>query len=85
VREICGTELLFRVALRSNQVYLAASNMDDAVSEQTLLRTADSLAGWDLVRRLIAALETYRVRDLKRPVAVGNPTVNDPGSCWVIG
>jgi hypothetical protein len=85
VLETCGKWLLFRIALRSNEVYLAASTLDDTAPAQTLLRATDTAVGWDTVRRLIAAMETHEVRDLKRPIEVGDPVVNDPNNCWVIG
>ena len=57
VMEVCGQWLAFRVALVRDEVRLAAALMDTAGAPQTLLRARDDTQGWDLVRRLIAALE----------------------------
>jgi hypothetical protein len=68
VLEIAGTWLLFRVALHGPEARLAASPMDAAAAPETLLRSPDTAAGWDTVRRLIAALETHGIRSLVRPI-----------------
>jgi hypothetical protein len=43
--------------------------MDGDGAYQTLLRSRDDAGGWRDVRKLIAALETHRIRSLTRPIA----------------
>ena len=71
--------------LLCGEIRLAVALMDGVGSPQTILRSPDSPAGWDVVKRLVGAMETHQVRDLTRPIEVGDPDQNDPRNCWVIG
>jgi hypothetical protein len=55
----------------------------DAVSPPaTILRTSDDQSGWDVIHRLIVALERSGLRSLyPRPLEVGEIGSSD---CWVI-
>ena len=68
VLEIAGTWLLFRVALHGPEARLAASPMDAAAAPETLLRSPDTAAGWQTIRKLIGTLETHGIRSLVRPI-----------------
>ena len=81
VLEVAGR---WRLALRGPEVRLAAGLMDTAAAPETLLRSPDVAAGWQTVRRLIAALERNAIKSLQRPIEVGGPSV-DGDNCWVIG
>jgi hypothetical protein len=58
--------------------------MDSVESPQTILRSPDSPVGWNIINRLIRAMETHQVHDLTHPIKVGGPDQNDPGNCWLI-
>jgi hypothetical protein len=80
--EIGGAWLLFRIALHGDEIRTAAAPMDTAAAPETLLRSPDDQNGWQVMRRLIGALERNGIKSLARPIAVGEP--GDP-DCWVIG
>ena len=83
--EIGGRWLLYDVLLLSNEIRLSVALMDGIECPQAILRSPDNPIGWDLLHRLIAAMETHEVRDLSRPIEVGDPDQNDPSNCWLIG
>ena len=62
VLEVASRWLCYRLALRGPEVRLAAGLMDTAAAPETLLRSPDVAAGWQTVRRLIAALERNEVK-----------------------
>jgi hypothetical protein len=68
--ELGGCWLLYDVLL-CGELRLAVALMDGIESPQTILRSPDTQAGWDVVNRLIRAMETHQVRDLSRPIEVG--------------
>ena len=79
--ELGGRWLLYHVLL-CGEIRLAVALMDGIESPQTILRSPDTPGGWDVMRRLIAAMETHGVKSLERPIEVGTP--GDDNS-WVIG
>ena len=81
--QIGGRHLLYHVLL-CGEIMLAVALMDGVESAQPVLRSPDTPAGWDVLNRLIRAMETHETADLSRPICVGNPTVDDPRNCWII-
>ena len=73
---------LYHVLL-CGEIRLAVGLMDSIEGPQTILRSRDSPAGWDVLNRLIRAMEEHQVRDLSRPIEVGTP--GDDPDAWVIG
>ena len=69
--EICGKWLAFTISLHGDEVRLAVSLMDSVTPPQTLLRTRDDASGWQLVIRLVGALEKAETKSLERPIEVG--------------
>jgi len=82
VLEIAGRWLCYRIALYGPEARLAATPMDGIAPPETLLRSPDTAAGWDTVRRLIASLERHGVKSLARPIESGEPGID--GDAWVI-
>ena len=80
--EIAGKHLLFRIGLYGDEIRFAASVMDNVTPPETLLRTRDDTAGWQLVTRLAGALERAEIKSLEPPIEAGTP--GDP-DCFVIG
>jgi hypothetical protein len=68
VLETGGRHLAHRVALGDGEVRTAAALMDGDGAYQTLLRTGDNPGGWQMIRKLIAALETHGITSLARPI-----------------
>ena len=69
VLETGGRHLAYRVALHGDgEVRTAAALMDGDGAYQTLLRTGDNPGGWQMIRKLIAALETHGITSLARPI-----------------
>ena len=81
--QIGGRHLLYHVLL-CGEIRLAVAVMDGAQCPENILQSPDTPAGWDVLDRLIRSMETYETADLSRPICVGNPTVDDPRSCWII-
>ena len=81
--ELGGRFLLYHVLL-CGEIMLAVSLMDEIQGPQPVLRSPDTPAGWDVLNRLIRAMETHETADLSRPILVGNPVVDDPRNCWII-
>ena len=80
--ELGGRWLVYHVLL-CGEIRLAVGLMDSIEGPQTILRSPDSPAGWDVLNRLIRAMEEHQVRDLSRPIEVGTP--GDDPDAWVIG
>jgi hypothetical protein len=71
VLESASRWLSYQVTLVGDEVRLSVSLMDSTDQPQTLLRTRDDPAGWDLVKRLADALERAETKNLTRPIEVG--------------
>jgi hypothetical protein len=82
VLELCGTQLLIRVALQGGWVWIAASSLDQGEPPEPICNFGDTPQGWIDVRRLVAALERSGIQSLQpRPVVIGSPGSKD---CFVI-
>ena len=84
VMETAGQWLCYTIGLHHEEIRVGASMMDSPAASQTLLRAPDSEAGWQLAARFIGSLERYAVKNLERPIVVGDPITDDPQSCWII-
>jgi hypothetical protein len=82
VLESASRRLSYQVTLVGDEVRLSVSLMDSTDQPQTLLRTRDDPAGWDMVERLVGALEKAEIKSLQRPIEAGTP--GDPDR-FVIG
>jgi len=72
VLEICGSQMLVRVAIQGTWIWLSACGLDEAELEP-LFNTGDGPAGWTTVRRFCQALERSGVKSLRgeRPIQLG--------------
>jgi hypothetical protein len=82
--ELGGRWILYEVLLLFGEVRLALALMDGVKAPEPILRSPDTVEGWDVVGRLIRSVETNEVRSLRRPIQVGNPVLDDPRNCWMI-
>jgi len=74
VLELCGSQLLIRVALQGGWVWLAVCSLDEGEPPEPICNFSDTPQGWIDVRRLVAALERSGVRSLReRPIVIGQP------------
>jgi hypothetical protein len=81
VLELCGSQLLVRVAIASSWIWISACSLDEDTPE-FLFNIGDAPAGWLTVRRFCQALERSGVRSLHpRPIQLGEPGAAD---CFVI-
>ena len=77
-----GSRWILYDVLLCGEIRLAVALMDGIESPQTILRSPDSPAGWDVMKRLVGAFEKAETKSLERPIEVGTP--GDP-DCFVIG
>ena len=82
--ETAGKWLCYRIDIRGAAVLVSASLLDSTGAPQVLLKTCDVEARWEVVFRFLSSLERYEVRNLERPILVGNPVLDDPATCWII-
>ena len=82
--ETTGNHLLYRVAIVGAEVHVCASLLDSIGVLELLLRTPDSEDGWRVAFAFISSLEKYQVQSLERPIAVGDPAIHDPSTCWIV-
>jgi hypothetical protein len=76
-----GRWLAFRIVLDGGWIVLSAQRMDSGDPEESLLTAADGPSGWQTVCRLLAALERSGIKELRKPIELG-----DFGrDAWVIG
>jgi hypothetical protein len=83
VLELCGSQMLVRVAIQGTWIWIAVGSLDEASSPEPLFNVADGPQGWTTVRAFVAALERSGIKSLReRPVQLGE--VGSP-DCFVIG
>ena len=83
VMELTGSQLLIRVALRGNWIWVYACSLDEGDQPELLFNIGDGPEGWITVRRFIQALERSGIKSLReRPVQIGEVGSDD---CFVIG
>ena len=84
--QIAGKFLLYAVSIRGEAVVVSVALLDGIADPEVLLRTPDTEAGWELIFKFISSLEKYEVKNLERPIQVGDPAAgHDPETCWIIG
>ena len=83
--ETAGHFLLYRIAIVSQGVHVSASPLDSINVPELLLKTEDNENGWRLALAFISSLEKFAVCSLERPILVGDPLLNDPAECWIVG
>ena len=83
VLELCGSQLLVRIALLGGWVWIAANSLDEGEPPEPLFNVGDTEEGWLTVRRFCQALERSGITSLHpRPVQLGEVGSKD---CFVIG
>lgn len=70
--EACGKYLAYDIFLDGGFLFLSASLMDEANPPEALLSVGDTKDGWQLICRIVRALERNGVRSLQRPIEAGS-------------
>lgn len=82
--ETAGAFLSYTIAIRGTEVHVFAALIDSISAPEFLLRIPDSEDGWRVAFAFISSLERYQVQDLTKPIQVGDPTIHDPHTCWIV-
>jgi hypothetical protein len=82
--QACGSFLLYGVALAGAEIRVSAALLDSIGEPQFLLKMPDCEDGWRVAFAFISSLERYQVQDLTKPIQVGDPTIHDPHTCWIV-
>ena len=78
VMELCGSQLLIKIALRGGWIWVSACGMDEADQPELIFNIGDGREGWVTVRRFIQALERSGIKSLReRPIEIGEPGSSD--------
>ena len=70
--EAVGKHLTYFVILDGGFVFLRAQVLDSCRPPEELFSTGDTKEGWQLICKLIRALERNDVRSLQRPIEAGS-------------
>jgi hypothetical protein len=82
VLELCGSQLLVRVAIQGGWIWVYASSLDQGEPPEFLFNVGGGPQGWTTVRAFVAALERSGIRSLReRPLQLGEVGSKD---CFVI-
>ena len=81
--ELCGSQLLIRVTIKSSWIWIYAGSLDEGDLPELIFNVGDGRDGWITVRRFIQALERSGIKSLRsRPLQLGEVGSDD---CFVIG
>ena len=81
--EMSGRQLFYSILLDGGWVAVSVQSMDTGDSPEKLMTVGDGADGWQMVCRLVAALERSGITTLTpKPIQLGEPGSPD---CFVIG
>ena len=79
--EMSGRFLFYDVTLDGGWIFLSLQVMDKGDPPESIVHFADNFGGWRALAELISAFERHSVKDLTRPLVIGN--TDCPGG-WAI-